>query len=76
MPFLIEKVLEILYHIIKPCPDDDINIQNHKSEHIVDLIKENREERASRMNNKLKAVARLMNTYRGIREDKEDIIKL
>lgn len=71
MPFLIEKVLEMLYHIIKPRPGENFSYQN--SEHLNKLYEES--EKANRMKSKLKAVAKLMQMYREMREDKEEIIR-
>ncbi|CAG9321263.1 unnamed protein product [Blepharisma stoltei] len=75
IPFVIEKVMEMLMTVIKIKPNDDIDNEYFESR-LKELEESVRENRKTQLVNKVKSVSRMLKILKTVREEHETIIKL
>jgi len=76
IPFVIEKVLAMLFHLIQPRNGEDGSRDEIATDRIRKLQSDLRESKVEVFRNKVKAVSKMMKMFKFLREEKELIMEL
>ena len=76
IPFVAEKVTEMLVHILNSCPDDELDEEPGKEETAASPAAKMTEKRKEVIRGKIRAIGRMSRTFQVLREEKEMVLKL